>query len=205
MRRVFTGAALILLPAALLAGGVARNQKQQRQPQKVRLEGYVFDSGGKPLGGVKVSVWVVGKSGSVAGTRTAPDTGKYEFEADVKTPFEISYSLTNFDYSIVSLLADKKSQQISKVLYRDGEPMPASAAHALLQSADRIAFLTLSLPPDQRREFISNLAEVDIPDNLRLDRRINYRKDTSIQLMERLRAQKTLLRDQVGTLGFKVR
>lgn len=146
---------------SLLSGlGIPDSQGQKLVPRKVLVEGFVFDSAGKPLGGVDVAVWVVGKEGAVTGRKTDPATGKYSFEAEVGGSFDVSYTMSRFHPSVVTHLAEKKNQQISKVLYQRGERIPASVAHELIQSIDRFGFLALSLPRESRTTFLARIDEM---------------------------------------------
>ncbi len=144
---------------------------QQKKPgRRVHLEGYVYDSKGNLLPGVDVGTWVVGNAGSVGGGTTGngkkrPDGtmlpfGKYSFDIAVQGPFDVTYSMTGYRSSVVENLAEKQGHQISKILYRTGEKMPASDAQAYVHSVDRISFLALLLPGrNERRKFLSKFPE----------------------------------------------
>src|SRR5262249_28282104 len=56
---------------------------------------------------------------------------------------------------------NKKSQKISKVLYRRGEKMPPEAAHAFLHSVDRLVFLAALMPKEERQAFLRRFPEAD--------------------------------------------
>jgi hypothetical protein len=153
----------------------------QEKKKKVRLEGFVYDSADKPLGGVDVSVWVTGKSGSVGGTQTANQTGKYSVEIEVSGAFDISYTMSNYKSSVVNHLAENNNQQISKVMYRKGEKMPPSAAHAYLQSLERMTFLANSLRKEARRDFL-----LKFPEGKEKDELLDEFKDPSLLVIGEL-------------------
>jgi hypothetical protein len=69
-------------------------------PKKITIEGYVFDTAGKPIGGVDVGVWVVGKVDSVGGGTTEPKTGKYSFAMKLTGSFDISYTKSKYRLSV---------------------------------------------------------------------------------------------------------
>lgn len=141
----------------LILAGHAEDQTPQKT---VHLEGYVYDSGGNPLPGVDVSVRIAGNAGSIGGGTTDMKTGHYSFDIKVQGAFDLIFRMSNRRTSVVKYLTDKHTQQISKILYRKGEKMPASALHAYIQSLDRVSFLALSLPKVKRREFLESFPEV---------------------------------------------
>ncbi len=164
------GMAIICVAFILLLAVFPIHGQQNKPGRPVHLEGYVYDSKGNLLPGVDVGTWVVGNAGSVGGGTTGngkprPDgkmlpLGKYSFDINARGPFDITYSMTGYRSSVVENLAEKQSHQISKILYRTGEKMPASNAQAYIHSIDRISFLALLLPRgDERRKFLSRFPE----------------------------------------------
>jgi hypothetical protein len=150
---------VVALVGLLIEGRIYNRPSQQVPKKKVHVEGYIFDSTGNPLGGVDVTVWVTGRPDSVAGTKSQGGTGKYSLDAEVSDVFDVGYTMTNYRSSVVKYLAEKKDQHISKVMYQDGEKMPPSAAHAYVQSLDRIAFFAMTLERKQRAKFLLEFPE----------------------------------------------
>jgi hypothetical protein len=159
--------ACLVLPL-LAVGSQARQDEKPRNAggrKKVHLEGFVFDGAGKPIAGVSVSALVSGASGSAGTTRTDA-TGKYAFDIDAAAPFDITYHHSQHYLGVVEYLADKKDQQISTVLYKRGQRMPASAAHAYYQALERLAFHASTLPRGDLKPFIGAFPAVLKPESV---------------------------------------
>jgi hypothetical protein len=138
--------------------------KPAAQPNKntVVIEGYLFDSKGKGIPDVDVTVWVVGKADAIR-TKKSEDNGHYKVEVEVSEAFDVAYSLTKYRQAIFTHLAESKNQQISTVLYTTGEKMSVSAAHASIQAVDRIAFLASALPKEKRKGFLGHFGDLEVP------------------------------------------
>jgi|SRR5579883_1988304 len=128
---------------------------------KIHVEGYVFDSDRNPLAGVDVGVYLAGKLGSVRGARTEEKTGKYVIDATVGDSYDLSFTMSKYRPRVVQQLAERQMQNISVVMYKKGEKMPAAACHTFLQSVDRLMFLATALEQVERRKFLSNLDNGD--------------------------------------------
>src|SRR5262245_39652453 len=126
-------AVAFVVAAAGLASG-----RQPPAPPKTEITGVVRDARGQLLGGVDVAVYVVGSPDPVASDKTKPMTGKYSISASLTASFDILYTHARYHPCVVSRLASRENQAIGKVLYLKGDPIPASAAHDLLQSVERI-------------------------------------------------------------------
>jgi protocatechuate 3,4-dioxygenase beta subunit len=154
-------AAFACLALSLLVLGAPAQQKEKPAGEaggkkKVHLEGFVFDPLGRPLRGVAVSALVAGASGS-AGTGRTDAAGKYAFDIDASAPFDITYVHSKHLTVSVQYLADKKDQQISTVLYRNGDRVPASAVHANNLALERLAFFANILSRNKQRAFVASL------------------------------------------------
>jgi hypothetical protein len=143
---------VLLLCSSFATGALAKS---------ITIEGYILDSDGKPLPGVEIAVWVVGKEDAISTTKS-DKTGKYILKGlTLSGSFDVAYTHSRLMPSVISRLAESENQQISKVLYRKGERVSASVAHDYVQSVDRIAFLALALAKDQRKQFLAHLQESD--------------------------------------------
>jgi hypothetical protein len=120
----------------------------------IEISGFVFDSARKPILGVNVGVYVTGKGDSVAGTTVRENDGSYSVRFEVTDTFNISFTKSTYKTCVVSQLCEKHPHKISVVLYRHGEALPAAAAHAFYQSVDRVVFLCMNLPGDERDKFL---------------------------------------------------
>ena len=119
--------ALLLGLAVLLT--TTQTELPAADPAKtISITGLVYNDTGKAIPGVQVSVWVVGKTDSVASTRTRAD-GRYNLDGlQLSGSFDVSYTHSRFMVAVVSRLAETQSQSISKVLYAKGSRVPASVA-----------------------------------------------------------------------------
>lgn len=138
-----------------------KDGKDKEKPKKPEVSGRVFDSDNRPLAGVAVTVWVMGKGDSVAKATTGKD-GSYSITVEAESPFDVSFTKSKYRPCGVAYLAKQSPQQIGKVLYRRGEKMPVSAAHDHLQFVDRVAVLAASIAEKKERlAFKSALFGVD--------------------------------------------
>lgn len=118
------------------------------------IEGKVFDSSSKPISGIDVAVYVAGNKDPVA-TTTSDGSGGYAFRLDISAPFDIAYTHSMYDMSIVPRLAQEDTEHISKVLYRKGEPKSTSAFDDNLISMRRFVFLATAITDQKdRRSFL---------------------------------------------------
>ena len=173
-------------------------EAKKEKPKKTRIEGHTFNSAGKPLLGVDVTVWVLGQKDSVIAQRT-DKTGKYLLEAELSGPFDISYVKAKYRLAVVSRLAGQENQRISKVLYRKGEVTPVTAIHDYLLGIDRIVVLALSLEKPSRVSFLKQLkdedeerfelAKLSLPTKMDADLQslLQARQDDLLKRLERLR------------------
>lgn len=178
-------------PAAALLGlclfGLPDDPKKDPPNKKITIEGVVFDSDRKPLLGVDVGVYVAGKKDSVMGGKIADKEGKYSFKVEVSDSFNIAFTKSGYRPCVMKQLKEGEDHRISLILYRRGEAFPASAAHAYLQSVDRLVFLAIALEKGKRNDFLKQFPDAPL---FFLDERLNFSEAPSIDIKIMLETEK---------------
>jgi len=152
---------------------------------------------------VEITILSFSSGAKIASATTDPTTGYYKIETQVQGTFDVAYSKTNYYYTVVSQLAEKKPQQISRVLYRDGEKVSAAAAHDILQSMDRLTFLLSALPKDDRLMVQRRLLKLQFPRTLVSKANIRLEDGTAISVAEMLEQYRERIGHRPTTsLGF---
>jgi hypothetical protein len=150
---------MIRLSLSFLVLAILVQTADSQQPKKVKIEGYVYDAARMGIAGVDVTVWVAGRGDTIAGTRTNQD-GKYGLEVMVTDSFDIAYTKSKYNLSVVTPSSKKNDQQISRVLYLKGDKMPATAAHTFVQSINRVSFLASTIPKKMRKDFFAKFPDL---------------------------------------------
>ena len=158
---------LLAAPFLLALLALAHNRETGEEPKKVTIQGVVRNPGGGPLGGVEVTVWVLGKQDSVASVTTEQADGSHKLvNLELSATYDIAYTHSRYQPTWLQHLATGKDQTISKVMYLRGEKMPAQAANEAIQSAEDIYMFALSLEKSARRPFLARFIRGD-PGDLR--------------------------------------
>lgn len=109
---------------------------------QIDVDGKTIDSAGKPVAGVDVAIYVPGTDDPIASQKTQPGSGEYSFPGlSPAGAFDIVFAHSKYELAVVSRLAEREGQHVCKVIYRQQEPIPASAYHERLQAISRLAFL----------------------------------------------------------------
>lgn len=126
------------------------------------IEGKVLDSSSRPISGIDVAIYVAGNKDPVAST-TSGASGIYSFRLGITAPFDIAYTHSMYEMSIVPRLAQQDAEHISKVLYRKGEPQSASAFDDHLITMRRFVFLATAIAEqNDRKSFMEQFTRFEV-------------------------------------------
>ena len=132
--------------------------KAHAAPAKIVIDGRVVDESDTGIRGVKVTVWPGARGAPSVGTTKAD--GSYSFDIDACGPINVSYHHSAHGSAVVRQLSGLLSHRISPVMSPgDGAKISALAAHAELQSIERLVFLATMSPgdtPPEVREFLKS-------------------------------------------------
>jgi hypothetical protein len=111
---------------------------------------------------VAVKIMAIGKKDPVYRVITDKD-GHYEIKVKLDSTYDLWYTHTKMETSIVVFLSGGKNQHINKVLYARGEKRPISAMHETFLSAERMMFYALSVAPEDRKNVVLAIQESGLP------------------------------------------
>lgn len=141
-----TPLSLLIVPTLILSVGPGASGSKLQAP--VKIEGWVYDSGGNGLDGVQVTAE---QQGVVRGPATTKDLGRYELTVPGGTPISnVTYDHSKFEPGVVPNLSDKQSHNISKILYRPGERRSAQAHVDQLAAYELLLVAAVGNTPNPR-------------------------------------------------------
>jgi hypothetical protein len=140
--------ALLTLPFALFLCAAAMKVDEARTAREETVFGTVRDSDSHPIPGVRVEIYSDGDKSPVLFGDTDKN-GEYSFKGLIKAPFDIGYSNSGFEASVVTRLAEEGGAHVSKILYKPGEKRPASALNAQIAAGNRIVYWVVRLGADR--------------------------------------------------------
>ncbi len=125
------------------------------------IQGIVVNSKGQPVSGVTVELHPTGNKDTSVKVQTS-STGAYTIQnAKFTAAYDIVYSHSKMDSTIVSRLVENKEQEINKVMHFKGQPRSAQALLDALHSAERIFLLSISTDDSKRRSELAKLIDKD--------------------------------------------
>jgi hypothetical protein len=141
--------ALLTLPFALFLCAAAMAVNEASTAAQETVYGTVRDSNSLPIAGVHIEIYSDGdKSPVLSGDTDA--NGVYSFKGVIKAPFDIGYSNSGFEASVVTRLAKEGGAHVSKILYKLGEKRPASAFNEQIVAGNRMVYLVVARGNDRK-------------------------------------------------------
>jgi len=127
------------------------------------IQGYVLDSGGKPIQSVSVKVWEGKDPGKSAVTDAA---GFYNVPFGSGQPISwVEFTHTDYDSGEEVHLSERRAHTVSKVLYRPGQQRSFAAKLEAINVLRSSALFALN-NPDQRATIITEVNRLGIASKL---------------------------------------
>jgi hypothetical protein len=140
----------VALLAGILGAASVSEAVAAQEPGEVTIDGFVRDTGSRPIAGVKVTLYPLGANTPSATGRSDED-GRYELRKKVGTTYDLLFSHSQTDPGHVTLLAEGKDQRISIKMYKRGEKRSAIAYNDALSAIERLLVMISSARLSERK------------------------------------------------------
>ena len=131
------------------------------------VKGTVVDDVGKPIPGVDVTIYPVGRSNPIAHVKTDAQ-GNYNLQPRGQAPLDLAYTHTKMVPAFVTLLSGSSGQNINKVMYLK-TTQAVQTNQAKLEAMDRLLYLVAAVPERERHALVASFAErgISVDDDFR--------------------------------------